>query len=421
MLPSLRPIADVFRYRNYMLFMVGLGPAATSSWMQRVGVGWLAWELTQSPVWLGLIASADLAPLLLLSPVAGAITDRINPVNALRLTQWLQFMQAAALAAFMAAGQMTIELLFALTLLLGIIHAFSTAARHAVVPHTVPREWVPTAVSLDSALFQASRFIGPMIAGLVIPFAGVLGTFIAHAAGTFVFSLIMHLMKMDPPKRHGGRRNLFTDIGESFSYVRTHQGIWPLFMMLTFASICLRPMQDMLPGFADVIFSSGAQGLAWLTSGMGLGAMISALWVALHGRSRGLTRMCFIGLAGLGLATLGLVATRNLWLGVIFATLSGYTLNTLSTSVQALVQVAVDDSMRARVMSVYTLIFRGTPALGALGLGVLAEFYGLRISFALAAFTCLAGAIIFWPKRAQIQRTLESDETSTAIKRPTHQ
>ena len=135
--------------------------AAISSWMQRVGVGWLAWELTQSPVWLGVIAAADLVPILLLSPMAGVFTDRSSPMKILLVTQWLQFVQAALLAGFMFIGVLNIEMLFGLTLALGFIHAFATAARHAVVPNTVPKELVGTAVSLDSALFQASRFIGP--------------------------------------------------------------------------------------------------------------------------------------------------------------------------------------------------------------------------------------------------------------------
>ncbi|MBM3607745.1 MAG: MFS transporter, partial [Alphaproteobacteria bacterium] len=143
-----RPLMEALRHRNYALFLIGLGPAATSSWMQRVGVGWLAWQLTESPVWLAVIASADLVPLLVLSPVAGVILDRVHPLNALRITQWLQCAQAFALAGAMWAGVMTIELLFALTLFLGIVHAFSSSARHAVVPHTVPRELVPAAVSL---------------------------------------------------------------------------------------------------------------------------------------------------------------------------------------------------------------------------------------------------------------------------------
>ncbi|MBM3608527.1 MAG: MFS transporter [Alphaproteobacteria bacterium] len=266
-------------------------------------------------------------------------------------------------------------------------------------------------------MFQASRFVGPMIAGVLIAWAGVFAAFAAHAIGTLFFSLVMHLIRMNAPPRHGGRRNMFADISESVSFVRSHKGIWPLFMMLTLASVCLRPLQEMLPGFADVVFNSGAMGLAWLTSGVGLGAMISALRVAMHGRSSGMTNMCFTGLAGLSASTLGFVATDSLWAGVFFAALTGYTLNTLSTSVQALVQLSVEDHMRARVMSLYTLIFRGTPAIGALAFGVLAEYTGLRWSYALAAIVCLAGAALLWPSRSVIARAIEHAPGTSAPQR----
>ena len=401
--PSSRVIS-VWKHRNYALFMAGLTPAAVSSWMQRVGVGWLAWELTNSTVWLGVIAAADLVPILVLSPLAGAMTDRMSSLTMVRITQWMQFAQAALLAGLMAAGVMTIELLFLLTLTLGVIHAFSSAGRHALVPLTVPRELVPTAISLDSAFFQASRFIGPAIAALVIPVWGVFGTFVAHAIGTFLFAILMHMMTQ--PERIAGHhrsRNLVRDVGEAMGYVRAHAGIWPLMIMLTAASILARPLQDMLPGFAGEVYGAGASGLAWLTSAMGVGAMVSALWVAIHGRTSGLTNMCFIGGALTGLSLIGLVSTSSLWIGLSFAALSGYALNTLSTSVQALIQSAVDDRLRGRVMSLYTLIFRGLPALGSVGFGVLAEFVGLRWTFALAGLACLvAGAFVVSQRRAMI-------------------
>lgn len=392
--------------------MAGLTPAAVSSWMQRVGVGWLAWELTNSTVWLGVIAAADLVPILILSPFAGAMTDRMSSLTMVRITQWLQFAQAAILAALMALGVITIEVLFVLTLALGVIHAFSSAGRHALVPLTVPRELVPTAISLDSAFFQASRFVGPALAALVIPIWGVWGTFVAHAAGTLAFAILMHLMT--EPGRAAGHhrsRNLLRDVGEAMGYVRTHAGIWPLMIMLTVASILVRPLQDMLPGFAGEVYGAGASGLAWLTSAMGVGAMVSATWVAVHGRTSGLTNMCFIGGALSGLSLMGLVATSTLWIGLCFAALSGYALNTLSTSVQALIQSAVDDRLRGRVMSLYTLIFRGLPALGALVFGVMAEFIGLRWTFALAGAACLVAGAFVAPQRRAMMDALETKHT----------
>ena len=391
-----RPAIEVFTHRNYMLFMVGLGPSAISSWMQRVGVGWLAWELTHSPAWLGLIAAADLIPFLFLSPFAGVFIDRSSPHKVLLTAQWLQFAHAATLACMMYINWLQIELLFGLTMFSGVVSAFGTSARHAVVPNTVPKALVGTAVSLDSALFQASRFVGPAIAALVIPTWGVFGAFAAHTLGSFVFSLVMQQMRMPAPERDKRHRNFLSDIRESLDYIRTHPGIQPLFIMLATASICLRPMQDMLPGFAQAVFESDAVGLAWLTSAMGIGAMLSAARVALLGSLSGLHKMAFVGLAGSGLATVGMVATRQLWIGIVLSALFGYAFNTLSVSIQAIVQSAVQDSMRSRVMSFYTVIYRGTPAFGAVFFGSLAEFVGLRWSYALAGAVCLMTASALW-------------------------
>jgi MFS family permease len=409
--PDLKPrprVLSVWGHRNFTIFMVGLTPAAISSWMQRVGVGWLTWELTGSTVWLGIIAAADLVPILLLSPLAGAVTDRMSSLRLIRVTQWMQFVHAAALAALTYAGLMSVTLLLALTLALGVVHAFSTAARHAFVPLTVPRSEVPTAVSLDSAFFQASRFIGPAIAALVIPVWGVFGAFLAHAIGTFVFAGLMHMMTEPSGEalRHRSRK-LLGDVKEAYIYVRSHAGIWPLMIMLAAASVCVRPLQDMLPGFAGEVYGSGASGLAWLTSAMGVGAMVSAAWVAVHGRTSGLTNVCFIGTALSSVSLIGLVATDWFPLGLAFAAVSGYALNNLSTSVQALVQTSVEDQLRGRVMSLYTLIYRGLPAAGALVFGVAAEFIGLRWTFALAGVACFAALAALASQRAAMIASLE--------------
>lgn len=407
MTARLQPLAELFLHRNYALFMLGLGPHATSSWMYRVGIGWLAWEMTHSPGWLGVIAAADLVPVLLLSPLAGVVTDRIVPVRGLRLTQWLQFFQCVAVVAALLAGVMTIALLLVLTLALGAVQAFGAAARHATVPYTVPRPLVAAAVSLDSALFQASRFVGPALAALIIPSWGVIGAFYAHLAGTFIFSVMMHGMRVPPPDRSPSTRSLYADMAAGIVYVRRHAGIGPLLLTLLAASICVRPVQEMLPGFAGAVFGSDAAGLAWLTSAMGVGAMASATLVALRRRPTGLTTTVFMGLFGVIIATLGLVATDRLWVGVIFCALAAFALNTLSVGVQALVQTAVEDSMRARVMSIYTVIFRGTPALGALAIGTLAEFVGLRWSCVLAALACLLAAVSLAPMRHAMRAALE--------------
>jgi MFS family permease len=378
--------------------------------MQRVGVGWLAWELTHSPVWLGIIAAADLAPVLVLAPLGGALADRGSPLRQITIAQMLILCQAVALASLTYAGLMTIELLFALALFLGLIQPFSVGARHAVVPSTVPRALFPSAVAIDSAIFQTSRFIGPALAGALIPLFGVGSTFVAHAIGVAIFLVALFCLKLPPRERkQGPNGHILQDIREGYVYVRGHAGIWPLFMLLGAVSILLRPLQDMLPGFAGGVFQSGAVGLAWLTSSMGVGATVSATWIATRGHIRGLTSVFIFGCLGLILATLAFAASGYLWMAVVFGAFAGFFLNTMSTSTQALVQTAVSDHMRARVMSLYTVMYRGTPAIGAIGIGVVADLIGLRLTFAISAAICFAAWILAAPRRKTMAAALETE------------
>ena len=406
------PIVGIWLHRNYAIFAGGMTPNLLAIWMQRLGVGWLAWELSHSTGWLGVVAAADLAPMLILAPFAGAVADRGHPLRQLRITQGLMLVQAVTVAGLTIAGWMTIELLFGLALILGFLQPFSTAARHAIVPATVPRQYFATAVALDSALFQTSRFIGPAIAGILIPAAGVGGTFVAHSIGVALFLVALFGLDLPRPERkEHGRPDILRDVRQGLAYVRDHTGIWPVFLLLSVVSILIRPLQDMLPGFAGDVFQSGAVGLAWLTSSMGLGALISATWVAMRGRTAGLTRTFILGCLGLALSIAGFVATDNLWFALPFAAVSGFALNAMSTSTQALVQSAVADHMRGRVMSLYTLIFRGTPAIGTLGIGALAESLGLRWTFALAAAICFAAWLIAAPRRGSMAAALEVEPT----------
>lgn len=406
-------LGRLLAHRNYLWLIGGGTPSYITSWMQRVGVGWLAWELTHSPLWLGLVAAADLAPSLLLSPFAGAITDRRDRLAQLKLSKVLLLLQALALATFMFSGLMTVELLFALSLFSGLVNPFNQAARHAVAPSTVPRAEFPSAIALDSALFQVSRFLGPAAAAVMISFAGVGGTFASHVVGIGWFLFALFQMKLDPAVRkdHAGR-SVTADVLEGLRYVRGNGAIWPLLLLLAVASVTLRPIQEMLPGFVGQVFGSGAVGLAWLTSAMGVGAFVSAIWLASRGRAKGLTSIAVFGFLGLCLVSFGFVASERLVFGAIFAGLMGFTVNTMSTSIQTLVQLAVTDEMRGRVMSLYGLIWRGMPALGALIAGGAAEWIGLRPTFAIAAGLCLVAWLVAARHRRAIARVAEAPSFS---------
>ncbi len=384
---SLPPALRVWRNRPYAIFEAGWLPQSISSWMQRVGVTWLAWELTQSNAWVGAVAAADLAPMLVLAPFAGASADRSNdPMRLLRITKVLMLLQAVLLALLMYADLMTIQMLFVLSLLSGVIHPYASAARQIVLAGTVRREDFPPAIALDSALFQASRFIGPAIAALMIARWDVASTFLAHVAGSVILLVSLFAVRIEPPEqRNKLRGNLLIDIADSVRYTRNNAAIWPLFLMLAVSSMLLRPIQDLLPGFASKVFQAGPEGLGWLASAMGAGAMVSATLIAFRGRVEGLSTWGIVGGLILILATLGFTSTNDLMTGVVYAGLTAFGLNTMSTSIQTITQSVVSNGMRGRVMSLYSLIFRGLPAIGALVLGTLADRMGLPSTFAMVA------------------------------------
>lgn len=403
------PAVRVWRHRDYALFMSGIGPHYVTGWMQRIGVGWLAWELTHSPAWLGAVAAADLLPMIFIAPFAGALVDRWNPVSQMKLSLICVLLHAIVLAGLSLAGLMTIELLFAITLVNGMLMPVYNAARTTIVPACVPRSELPSAVSLDSSFFHGSRFVGPMIAALVIKHYGIGACFFAHIVGVAFFILQVLRMQVSPPVRRQSTTNILQDVTDGLAYVARHPGIFPLFVLMTIASITSRPLQDFLPGFADGVFKAGADGYAWLAAGMGVGAMIGATWIALRGHTRGLTYVVVVCAVGLGIAQFGFVATNRLMIAVAFAALQGFTLTVMATGIAALTQIAVSDDMRGRVMSLYAMIYRGVPAIGALVMGFSAEVIGLRSTFAFAGLVCILAWI--WSARA-------ADAVDVAISAP---
>jgi predicted MFS family arabinose efflux permease len=403
-----RNIVRALGNRNYRVYAIGNFVSLCGTWLQRIAVGWLAWQLTHSGAWLGVVAFADLFPTVVLSPFAGTLADRRDRLALIKTTQCAAMAQATLLAAMTFADLMTIGWLCALALAMGVINAINQPARLALIPSLVERSDLPAAVAINSTIFNAARFLGPALAGAAIAEGSVGLAFALNAASYVAFLAALHRVRLigrEPAP--APQRSFLGDSLETYAYVARHPGIGPMIVLLAATSIGSRAYVELLPGFADAVFGRGAQALAWLTATTGLGAMAGGVLMASRGARAGLTRLVIANVLLMSLALLGFTATTSFWIALACVFVAGFSLVINGIGGQTLVQIAVDGALRGRVMSFYGMIFRGGPALGALIMGSLSSHFGLRLPVACGALVCAAFWLWAHLRRDRIAAALE--------------
>jgi predicted MFS family arabinose efflux permease len=364
--------------------------------VQKVAVDWLAWELTHSPVWVGILAFCNLAPSVIISPFAGAVADRMDRIRLTVATQLFTATHAATLATLTLTGVIRIEYIAMLEVLLGSVQAFAQPARQSLVPGMVPRSELPGAVALNSLCYNLARSIGPGIGGLIVAFWGVVPAMLVNCAGYLFASVTLPQLRLDPAQRrgHAPTGSVLREALDGILYVARHPGMGPLFLFATVLGVLVRPVPEMLPPYVDQLFNQGPRGLATLASTMGLAALAGGTFVALHGRLSGLSRIAIGGGLLVVIATAAFVATHSFTIAVICAAVMGGATTMHGIAAQTLIQSATAGQMIGRVISFWGMIGRAAPALGAVAYGMLSELAGLQgpvlIGCLIAAFATLA-------------------------------
>lgn len=402
--------AAALRNDNYRAYTIGNAISLIGTWLQRVAVGWLAWQLTHSGTWLGLVAFADLFPTVLLSPFAGAFADRHDRLRIMFVTQIAAMTQAVLLAVLTYLDEIDIFGLFGLTVLLGIANAVNQPARLALIPSLVDRAQLPSAVAINSIVFNCARFIGPAAAGFAIANGGIAFAFAANAMSYIAFLIALLVVRLPREARGGGGppRPFLVDTIEGYRYSANHPGIGPMLVMLSITSLGTRAFVELLPGFADAVFHRGPEGLAWLTAATGIGAVIGGIWTAHRAAAGALTPVIVTNMLVMSAALLGFVATDQFWVALACLFVAGISLVINGVAAQTLIQTASALAMRGRVMAIYGTIFRGGPALGALIMGTLSSHIGLRWAVAAGAIFCALGWIWARMKQPAMAAALES-------------
>jgi MFS family permease len=408
-------LALPLRNANYGIYIAGSAVSLIGTWMQRIAIGWLTWQLTQSGFWLGIVAFADFFPVLIVGPIAGAAADRWDRLRVVQVSQCILLVQTAALFALTATGRMNIGLLVALTAFQGVVVAFNQPARLALVPSLVAQADLASAVAINSVVFNLARFIGPMLAGPAIIWSGVAAAFAVNSI-SYVASLLalVSIRLVSSAAESSKHRSFNKDLREGICYTATHPAIAALLILLIAVGIGGRPLNELLPGFAADVFHSGAGGLSMLASATGAGAIIGGLWLGHSAHSSGLTNVAIGSSLVAALAAIGVGSTANMWVAIPSIALFGFCVSSSGIAIQTLIQLAADHKMRGRVMGLYGLIFRGAPAMGALAAGLASAHFGLRWPVFFGAVLVIASCIWTYCNRAQIITALPIEETAGA-------
>jgi MFS family permease len=400
------------RHRNFKLFFVGQGISVIGNWMTRLATTWLVYHMTHSALLLGIVTFAGQIVSFLLGPFAGVWVERLNRRKLLVVTQAAAAVQSLALAALTLAHVITLWEIIALTAFQGLINAFDMPGRQSFLSLMVDdRNDLSNAIAINSSMANGARLIGPAIAGLVIAAFGEGWCFLIDGLSYIAVIASLLMMRINVPSTRRSSATMLVQMREGWDYVRGFRPIRTILMLFALISLMGYSYAVILPIFAGQILSGGATTLGWLTGASGVGALVSALSLAVRKTVLGLTRMVQISAAILGSGLILFGFSHVLWLSLILMAFVGFGLMQCASASNTIIQSLVTEDKRARVMSYYTMAFFGASPFGSLLAGVLAHRIGAPHTVMVTGAFCIAGSLWF---------TLELPRVNAAM-RPVYQ
>lgn len=397
-------LGRALKHRNYRLFFFGQGISLIGTWVTRIAMSWLVYRLTNSALLLGVVGFAGQIPTFLLGPFAGVIVDRSDRYRLLIVTQIMSMLQSTLLAYDALSGHVTAWHVAILAIWQGLINAFDTPARQAfLVDMLESRDDLPNAIALNSSLVNVARLIGPSVAGVLI---GVFGEGICFAidASSYVAVLgALFAMRIVARARPVREAHFFSEMRAGFAYMAAFTPIRDLLLLLACVSLAGMPYAVLMPVFATKVFHGGPHTLGWLMTATGTGALCSALWLASRTSVLGLGRIVSTASAVFGSALIAFSYSRSLWLSLPLLLLVGAGMMMQMAATNTLIQTLVDERMRGRVMSFYTMAFFGMTPFGSLLAGVVSEHFGAEVAVRSGGLLTLCAVALFVRRLPQLR------------------
>ena len=384
------------RHQNFRRYYIGQTVSQLGSWMQSTAIMWLAYRLTGSTATTGMIGFLAMLPYIFITPLAGALSDRVSRKKLLMTVLSLSSVVAAVLSVLTLTQQISIPLLGALAFVQGILNGVEVPTRHAFFVQLIEdREDLPNAIALNSININATRLIGPAIGGLLIASLGEAACFGLNSIS--FLAVLIQLRRISPNEgvRKANTAGIFADLVEGWRFGLTHPVIRPLVLTIGAISFSVSPYTVLMPAIVVQTFGKGAELNGLFISCVGLGALTGAILLARRPNVRGLTRWLWMtgSLAAIGI--IGFSFSRNEWLSFLCMAITGMGLMGSSVTVNTIVQSIVDEDMRGRVVSIYSTFFIGAAPLGHLAAGWLAEQIGAPRTFTVCGLLCAVAVVIY--------------------------
>jgi MFS family permease len=395
------------RHRNFRLFFGGQSISLIGTWMTRVATSWLVYRLTRSAVLLGTVGFAGQIPTFLLAPLAGVVVDRIDRRKVLVLTQALAMVQSLALAWLTLSNRVTITEILILSAFQGVVNAFDMPGRQSFMIRMVEdRADLSNAIAINSSMVNAARLIGPSLAGIVIAATNEGWCFFIDGVSyiAVIASLLMMRVAAETPHHHGA--TMVQQLRQGWTYVASSRPIRGILLLFALLSLMGWPFMVLMPIFAAQVLHGGPHTLGFLMGAVGVGSLVSALSLVVRRSVRGLAKMIPIAASifGVGLVAFGL--SSNQWLSLVTMLVTGFGMMQGLTASNTILQTLVDEKMRGRVMSYYTMAFVGMAPFGSLLAGALAHRIGAPHTVIVSGIACILGSLLFWSRLGAIRRDM---------------
>jgi len=380
------------KYPNYRLWFWSQMFSMFGTWMESTALGFLVFDLTRSPAYLGLVGFAAGAPTWLFMLYAGVIADRVSRRTLLVITQTAMMLLAFAIAALTFLHWIQTWHILVIAVLLGTANAFEAPARQSFVLEMVGREDMTNAIALNSAMFNTAMAVGPAAGGLIYGFFGPAWCFAINGV-TFVAVIVaLRKMRLPPFTPPAGRTSALADLKEGLRYVAAHPLIRTIIGLIGVISLFGISFVTLFPAWAVNVLHGDAKTNGFLQSARGVGALVAALLIASLGRFHFRGKLLTFGTFALPVTVAVFALVRWTPLSFLLAFGSGLALILIFNLANALVQTHSPDALRGRIMSVYTLVFFGLLPLGSLGVGVTAERLGQTAAILIGAGVTLGAA-----------------------------